>query len=107
MSLPAALEKMLAEPDSILPHQTVATPSEAGPERRLACAVLEQAHQDVAYARRGQQQLGRKRVLPTTALRETLAWFGSNDRAWPYSFLNLADLLGLDAQVVRRRVGVA
>ena len=65
------------------------------PERKLAVAVLSQAANDLLkfrYARRGAGY-----SLYTDARK----WIASNDRLWPYSFLNLCDVLHLAADVIR------
>lgn len=62
-------------------------------EKKLAGAVLAGAlvevrdrHGDVAYARR---------------IREDLHWIRCDDVKWPYSFLRLCQLFGLEADYVR------
>ena len=65
------------------------------PERKLAVAVLSQAANDLQkfrYARRGPG-------YPLYA--DAHKWIASNDRLWPYSFLNLCDALHLAANVIR------
>jgi hypothetical protein len=65
------------------------------PGRKLAVAVLSQAANDLLkfrYARRGAGY-----SLYTDARK----WIASNDRLWPYSFLNLCDVLHLAAEVIR------
>jgi hypothetical protein len=65
------------------------------PEVRLAAAVLEQAVDDpVRWRRRGKERC--------TA--DAPGWFARTDRAWPFSFENLCELLELDADAVRREV---
>ena len=36
--------------------------------------------------------------------RKAIAYMASTDRAWPFSFENLCDALGMDAGYVRRRL---
>ena len=63
-------------------------------EKRLVLAVLTDAI-DVLVA--GPAATGPRRRLYD----ETATWFGSNDTAWPYSFVNICDALGLDVRSVR------
>lgn len=73
----------------MLPEQYFRTPGAGAiqPEKRLMLAVLEDA---VTHYLRG----------PAFAP-DTIAWFASEDTAWPYSFANLCDSLGLDRDAVR------
>lgn len=66
------------------------------PEKRLAGAVLASTlmeirdrHSDIQYARR---------------LREDLQWIQSDDAQWPYSFVPLCQLFGLEPEYVREVV---
>ena len=69
------------------------SPSNWSPEKKLAAAVLAGAllevrdrHADVHYRRR---------------VAEDLTWIASNDTAWPYSFVPLCELFGLEPEYVR------
>ena len=65
------------------------------PERKLAVAVFSQAANDLQkfrYARRG---------AGYSLYADARKWIASNDRLWPYSFLNLCDALHLAADVIR------
>jgi len=65
------------------------------PERKLAVAVFSQAANDLRkfrYARRGSGY---------SLYADARKWITSNDRLWPYSFLNLCDALHLAADVIR------
>ena len=42
-----------------------------------------------------------KGVLGAGSIRKALAYVASTDRAWPFSFENLCDALGLDAAALR------
>ena len=68
------------------------------PERVLATAVLWQAAMDLQkfrYApRRKKQRL----------YREAYQWVASNDRVWPYSFVNLCETLSVSVQYLRRQL---
>ena len=65
------------------------------PEGKLAVAVFSQAANDLEkfrYARRG---------AGYALYADARKWIASNDRSWPYSFLNLCDFLHLAADVIR------
>jgi len=65
------------------------------PERKLAVAVLSQTANDLRkfrYARRG---------VGYSLYADARNWIASRDRLWPYSFLNLCDVLHLTADVIR------
>jgi len=69
--------------------------SKVCPERKLAVAVFSQAANDLQkfrYARRG---------AGYSLYADARNWIASNDRLWPYSFLNLCDALHLAADVMR------
>ncbi len=84
-SLPTAVIDLIGEGDVVLPGQLNVAPSDSTPERRLMCAVMEQAHLDIAFAQRNQRPHA-SRITPERGLLETLDWFRSRDRSWPYSF---------------------
>jgi hypothetical protein len=72
------------------------SPSRWSPERKLAGAVLASAlievrdrHADPKY---------RRKVV------EDLEWIGSEDVSWPYAFIPLCHLFGLEPNYVRRVV---
>ena len=76
----------------ILPSQ-MPSPSDWSPEKKLAGAVLAHTlleirdhHRDAHYRRRVAQDL---------------EWVGSNDTEWPYSFVPLCELFGLEPEYVR------
>lgn len=88
-------------PDSALPsqfddiwHKTRAIT----PERALALAVMWEAVLDLEKfrfaVRRRQQRL----------YWEAYEWVTGSDRSWPYSFLNLCDILGLAPEPVRKQL---
>ena len=75
----------------------------AAPQRRLMVAVLQTALDDcrgTAYARSAGA------VVPTDprALTQAVANVRSRDRSWPYSFDNICEAIGLDADGIRRAV---
>jgi hypothetical protein len=64
-------------------------------EQKLAAAVLSRAADDLQQFRHARR--GAARSLYADARK----WIASNDRLWPYSFLNLCDALHLAADVIR------
>jgi hypothetical protein len=82
--------------EPVMPSQfhTPATEASWPGERRLVLAVLTDAI-DVLVA--GPAVSNPRRRLYD----ETATWFGSNDTVWPYSFVNICDVLGLDVRSVR------
>ena len=88
-------------PDQVLPVQFHAIWQHSRsmcPERELAAAVLAQAAFDIEKYR-GKPQSRSRRLH-----REAYNWVASDDRRWPYSFLNLCDALGISAAVLRVRL---
>ena len=88
-------------PDAALPsqfadiwHRTRAI----SPERALALAVLQEAVVDLEkyrFAKRRRQQ---------RLFWEAYEWIVSNDRRWPFSYINLCELIGMDADSARKRL---
>ena len=89
----------LFQPDTLLPSQffdRVRRRTEHEGERRLMIAVLEDAvdvyrKQAGSGDARGQQLFG-----------EAEQWIEDPDRTWLFSFQNICDVLGLDADYLRR-----
>lgn len=89
----------LLQPDTVLPSQYFAAlrrKSTQEPERRLVIAILEDAvdcftKHVFARDRRGQQ-----------LFRDADEWIRDSDREWPFAFENVCDLVGLDAEYLRR-----
>ncbi|MEO8602106.1 MAG: hypothetical protein ABI629_05975 [bacterium] len=88
-------------PDAALPsqfadiwHRTRAI----SPERALALAVLQEAVVDLEKyrfaTRRRQQRL----------FWEAYQWIASNDQRWPFSYVNLCELIGMDPDSARKRL---
>jgi hypothetical protein len=72
----------------------------AEPQRRLMAAVLQTVLDDF----RGSAYRHRAGYAPTadvSRLRHAAAYVTSADRSWPFSFENICDALGLDADDVR------
>ena len=68
------------------------------PETILAVSVLGQAANDLQSFRFARRR-GRQRLYM-----EAYTWVASNDRSWPYSFLNLCDALRLSAGSARAQL---
>jgi len=79
--------------DDIWRHSRAITP-----ERELALAVLTQAVLDLHKFRFA------RRRRPQRFYMEAYLWVASDEREWPFSFLNLCDGLGLDADGLRERL---
>jgi len=71
---------------------------EPSPEMRLVLAVFE----DGIRAATRRPDAGRRRQQ--RLYREARAWVEDDDRAWPFAFANVCELLGLDPSAVRQRV---
>lgn len=82
-------ERSWYEFETVLPSQYFNPQGRSSlqPEKRLMLAVLEDA-------------VGLYTRVPHIAP-EAEAWVQADDRAWPYSFVNLCDALGLDRTAVR------
>src|SRR5262245_64484929 len=86
------------EPAMVLPAQLFGCSLDASlvPEKRLLLAVLEEAV--VTFQRYATDQGRRGRRL----FREAEEWLGAEEIAWPCSFRNICDVLGLDPGYVRQ-----
>ncbi len=72
--------------------------SERAAEFKLALAVLEQAVEDL-QRHRGACAAERQRLYV-----QARRWVASNDRRWPYSFMNVCDMLNLSPGRVRTKL---
>lgn len=93
----AASAGIQLEPETVMPSQlfTSGIGASLQPEKRLMLAVLEDA---VAIY---QRYVLSTRPLERQEFEETTAWIWSEDRRWPFSFLNVCDHLGLEPDRVR------
>ena len=87
----------------MLPVQYLRRPDAnlATPQRRLMMAVLQTVLDDcqgTAYAR----ATGGTSKKDERAVRQAIAYLESRDRSWPYSFDNICEAIGLDAEGIRR-----
>jgi hypothetical protein len=75
-------------------HET-AELADSEPHVALAKGVLVQAKQDLRRFREAPDRVGREMY------RDAYSWVASNDFAWPYSFLNVCEALGLFPEIQR------
>jgi len=68
------------------------------PEAVLAKGVLAQAKQDLRRFRTTQERIGREIYA------DAYSWVASDDVWWPYSFLNVCEVLGLAPEVLRTKL---
>jgi len=94
-SLPSVIDDLMAG-GTLLPEQMATAGAPWSPELKLAAAVLASALQEV------RDHCGQRAYLHRVA--ETLQWIGSNDTVWPFAFLRLCALFGLDPDWVRAAV---
>ena len=77
---------------------TEAGTREASGEEILAAAVLRLAFEDLEK-HRDATEVRRRR-----AFREAYVWVASNERRWPFSFLNVCDMLELSPEALRAKM---
>ena len=77
----------------------------AEPHKRLMAAVLQAVVDDC----RGSvyRRSASKGAIDVRTVRKAMAYVASTDRAWPFSFENLCEALGLDAGCLREELDVA
>src|SRR5262245_24898552 len=98
---PGIVEDDVLTPELMLPMQFRDTwhgTRFASPETILAVSVLGQAANDLQtyrFARRRRNQ---------RLYSEAYNWVASNDRSWPYAFVNLCETLRLSTESVRARL---
>jgi hypothetical protein len=91
----------LCAPDAVSPaqfHEMWNGTPERSAEFKLALAVLEQALEDLDKHR---DALGNER---RRLYRQAQSWVRSNDRGWPYSFVNVCDMLNVPADRLRTHI---
>jgi len=89
-------------PETIVPAQFHAghrIDASSMPEKRLMLAVLEDA---LATLRK---YAGSRSLYGQRLYREAQRWFASNEASWPFAFVSVCDVLGIDPS--RFRSGVA
>jgi len=67
-------------------------------EEVLAAAVLRLAFEDF------QKHRGTTDARSKRAFRDAYVWVKSNERRWPFSFLNVCDMLDLSPQALRAKL---
>jgi hypothetical protein len=88
----------LLQPDTLLPSQYFAALRRKGahePERRLAIAVLQDAVDCYQKHLRARDRKARQ------LFQDAEEWITSEDRAWPFSFENICDLLQINPEYLR------
>ncbi len=86
-------------PVAILPSQLVPRIAhQPGPEMRLLAAVLEDAVNCVVGNSDARTRQRRREFL------KAYEWIWEDRSDWPFAFLNVCDVLGLDASAVRARL---
>ena len=78
-----------------LSDETVDALANSRPEAALAKGVLVQAKQDLRRFRTARDRIGREIYA------DAYTWVASDDFWWPYSFLNVCEVLGLAPDVLR------
>jgi hypothetical protein len=68
------------------------------PEKGLAAGVLKQAARDLRRFRAATKGLKRELYV------DAFSWITANDFSWPYSFVNVCELLGVSPDIVRAEV---
>ena len=97
----AGVPSSLTQPDIILPSQHFGPRRKQAPEQRLMIDVLHDALDFLQKYRFATSSHGRR------LFHEAKQWFLADEADWPYSFECICGVLGLDADAVRHRLGVA
>ena len=88
---------------TMLPAQYASRVRSADPHKRLMAAVLRAVVDDCRGGSDYRRATG-KGVVGPLSIRRALAYVASTDRAWPFSFENLCDGLGLDSATLRKEL---
>jgi hypothetical protein len=83
---------------TIQSNETAEALARSGPHVALAKGVLAQAKRDLRRFRRAPDCVGHEMYT------DAYNWVASNDFAWPYSFLNVCEALGLSPEVQREEL---
>jgi hypothetical protein len=81
-----------------LSDETVDALANSKPEAALAKGVLAQAKQDLRRFRTAQDGIGREIYF------DAYTWVASDDVWWPYSFLNVCEVLSLAPETLRTKL---
>jgi hypothetical protein len=89
----------------LLPSQLATRVRLAEPHKRLMVAVLQAVIDDCRGGSVYRRSVGRG-MVDARSVRNAVAYVASGDRAWPFSFENLCEALGLDADALREELAV-
>ena len=80
----------------------------SSPAQQLALAVLEQALADLERRRAvpGPLALPESTACSRSLIESAESWFASDDTGWLFSFENVCTMVGIDAETVRRKLGI-
>lgn len=81
-----------------LSDETINAVANSRPEVALAKGVLSQAKRDLRRFRKAQDGVGREIYA------DAYSWIISDDLWWPYSFLNVCEVLRLSPEVLRTKL---
>ena len=90
---------------TMLPAQYASRVRPAEPQRRLMVAVLRAVIEDCRGGTVYRRSAG-YHAVDTRGIRQAIAYVASTDRSWPFSFENLCEALGLDADGLRDALNV-
>jgi hypothetical protein len=76
------------------------------PHKRLMAAVLQAVVDDRRGGSVHRRSAGNGAGREARGVRKAIAYVASTDRAWPFSFENLCEALGLDADGLRDKLDV-
>ena len=76
----------------------------AEPHKRLMVAVLQAVVDDCRGGTLYRRAAGPRRTAPPQGIRQAIAYVASTDRDWAFSFENICDALGIDADAIRQKL---
>ena len=82
----------------ILGEEAVSALANSAPEVALAKGVLTQARRDLRRFRTARDEIGREIYA------DARSWIASDDLWWPYSFLNVCEVIGLSPALLRKEL---
>jgi len=96
----SGIPSSLVQPHIVLPSQHFGGQQPERPELRLMVAVVQDAINCVEKYRCATDRRGRR------LFDEVTQWFSVREPLWPFSFESICEVLRLDADAVRRALGV-